>query len=242
MYLFVSVMPRETYYADGPQAHSRTKARLEQSSGERCLIVPYQEFGMDTVREFKPRAVVMSGFGARFEDLKVSDFYGMDEVMRTAHIPILAICGSHQLAGYCFSGNLRKTARIRDLPMRKMRPGDPMPRQAMGADAAGLRKAAHFVAQGFYEMERVQADPIFAGLPEKMIFRCSHYCEIKKLPPGFDVLARSGHCGIEAMKQRGRCFYGLQFHAEYFEPPFFHGRTVLENFAAIVNNFWERAG
>ncbi len=240
MYLYVSVMAKEHYYADGPQGAGRVKVRLEKASGERCLIVPYQEFGMDTIREFKPRAVVMSGFGRRFEDYKVRDFFGMDEALRTADLPLLAICGSHQLAGFCFNGNLRKLRLLKDQPMRKMKPDDPMPRQAGGRDAAGLRKSAHFVAQGFFEIERVMEDPIFRGLPKRMIMRCHHYCEVKKLPPGFELLARSGHCAIEAMKHKERCLYGLQFHAEQFEEPFTQGRKVLENFARIVNEFWEQ--
>ncbi len=242
MYLFVAVMPRETYYADGPQGASRVKARLEQASGERCLIVPYQEFGRDTVREFKPRAVVMSGFGRRFEDYPVRGFWGMDEVLRTADLPILAICGSHQLAGFCFNGNLRKIRRLKDQPMRSLKPGDPLPRQASGSDAAGLRQAACFTAKGFFEIERVKADPLFAGLPARMTLCCSHYCEVKKLPPGFKLLARSGHCAIEAMKHRERCLYGVQFHPEKFEAPFFHGRKMLENFAGIVEKFWNKNG
>jgi GMP synthase-like glutamine amidotransferase len=237
MYLYVSVMPRETYYDEGPQGAGRVKVRLEAATGERCLIVPYQEFSMKTVREFKPRAVVMSGFGRRFEDYQVRDFWGMDEVLRTADLPVLAICGSHQLAGFCFNGNLRKIRRLKDQPMRKMGSGDPMPRQPGGPDAAGLRRSAHFVASGFYEIERLKPDPIFAGLPDRMILKCSHYCEVKTLPPGFELLARSGHCAIEAMKHRERCLYGLQFHAEQFETPFFHGRKILENFGRIVDDF-----
>ena len=240
MYLFVSVMDRSRYYAEGPQAHGLIKARLEHASGERCLLVPFQEFGPDTLREFKPRAVVMSGFGRRFEDYHVRDFWGMDEVIRTADLPLLCICGSHQLAGYCLNGNIRKARRLKDQPMHKMAAGDPLPRQAGGTDAAGLRKAAHFTAFGFFEIERLKPDPLFAGLPARMILFCHHYCEVKKLPAGFDLLAGSAHCGIEAMKHRERCLYGVQFHPERYEAPFEHGRKLLENFAAIVNTFWGR--
>ncbi len=240
MYLYVTVMDRSRYYTEGPQG--KVKARLEKASGERCLVVPYQEFGPDTVREFRPRAVVMSGFGRRFEDYAVRDFWGMDDVIRTADLPLLCICGSHQLAGYCLNGNIRKVRRLKDKPMHKMTAGDPMPREVCGTDAAGLRQAAHFTANGFFEIERLKTDPLFAGLPARMILRCHHYCEVKKLPPGFDLLARSAHCGIEAMKHRERCLYGVQFHPEAYEEPFEHGRKILENFAAIANRFWETKG
>jgi GMP synthase (glutamine-hydrolysing) len=117
-------------------------------------------------------------------------------------------------------------------------PGDPLPRQAMGADPGGLQKARHFMASGFYEIQQLRADPLWDGLPERMILKCSHYCEVKTLPPGFDCLAQSGHCGIEAMKHREKCLYGVQFHPEQFEEPFLHGKHVLENFGKIVKQFW----
>ena len=240
MYLYIAVMPAGTYHAEGPLRHGLYNARVEQAAGERSLVVPYQEFSQALVRELKPRAVVMSGFGPRFEDMDVRDFFEMEAVMQRAELPILCICGSHQLAGYCFNENIRQMSHLTDLPMRKLEPGDPLPRQAAGTDPGGLQKAAHFMASGFYEVERLAPDPLFDGLPERMLLRCSHYCEVKRLPPGFDCLARSGHCAIEAMKHREKCLYGVQFHPEQFEEPFLHGRTVLENFAKIVNAFWSR--
>jgi len=72
-----------------------------------------------------------------------------------------------------------------------------------------------------------------------MMLRCDHYCEVKKLPPGFELLASSGHCRIAAMRHRDRPLYGTQFHPEGYDRPFFHGRTVLENFARIVREYWD---
>jgi len=235
MYLFVSVIDRKKYYEEGPVWHARIKARLEEVSGERCLIVPYQEFGLETVKEFRPTAVVMSGFGGRWEDYPVRNFWGMTDVIAQCdHLPILCICGSHQLLGFFMNGQMEGRKRLFDQPMRRMRPGDPMPRQAGGDDPAGRRRSSCFVATGFFEIQRLRPDPLFKGLPERMILRCAHYCEVKRLPPGFIRLARSAHCAIEAMRHRTRPLYGVQFHPEAYEAPFFHGRTVLKNFAELA--------
>ena len=48
----------------------------------------------------------------------------------------------------------------------------------------------------------------------QMMLRCAHYCEVKKLPPGFELLASSGHCRIAAVRHRDRPLYGTQFHPE----------------------------
>ena len=235
MYFFVAVQDRRSYYAQGPAG--RNKARLEQSSGERCLIVPYQELDLRLVENLRPRAIVMSGFGGPFQTMKVGWFRGIDEVLHQARLPILCICGSHQLLGFSFNRDLRRVKRLVDEPMRRIRPTEDFPRRAQGDSKHDL--SPYFLTDGFFPITRIKPDPLFKGLPRRMMLRCAHYCEVKKLPPGFELLASSGHCRIAAMRHRDRPLYGTQFHPEAYERPFFHGRTVLENFARIVRDFWD---
>ena len=234
MYIYVVVQEQESYYADGPAG--RVKARLEQASGERCLIVPYQEFDMAVVNELRPRAIAMSGFGGHFQQRKVEWFLGMNEVLHQADLPILCFCGSHQVLGFCFNQDLTQTALLEDEPMRRISPEEDLPRRARQSPDVDL--SAFFIADGFYPISRVKDDPLFRGLPEVMTMRCAHYCEVKRLPPGFELLARSKHCAIEAMRHERRPLYGTQFHPEAYEAPFFDGRTLLQNFAQIVSDFW----
>jgi len=235
MYLYVVVQEQEGYYADGPAG--RVKARLEKASGERCLIVPYQEFGMAVVTELRPRAIAMSGFGGHFQQRKVEWFLGMNEVLHQADLPILCFCGSHQVLGFCFNQDLTQTALLEDEPMRRIGPEEDLPRRARQSPDVDL--SAFFVADGFYPIWRVKDDPLFRGLPEVMTMRCAHYCEVKRLPPEFELLANSKHCAIEAMRHRRRPLYGTQFHREAYEAPFLEGRTLLENFCQIVRDFWD---
>jgi GMP synthase-like glutamine amidotransferase len=238
MYLYVVIQEQESYYADGPSG--RVKARLEQASGERCLIVPYQEFGMAVVNELRPRAIAMSGFGGHFQQRKVEWFLGMNEVLHQADLPILCFCGSHQVLGFCFNQDLTQTALLEDEPMRRIGPEEDLPRRARQSPDVDL--SAFFVADGFYPIWRVKEDPLFRGLPEVMTMRCAHYCEVKRLPPEFELLASSKHCAIEAMRHRRRPLYSTQFHPEAYEAPFFEGRTLLGNFAQIVRDFWDTRG
>ena len=234
MYLFVLFQERESYYADGPSG--RVKARLEEASGERCLIVPYQEFDLAVVNELRPRAIAMSGFGGHFQDRKIQWFFGVNEVLHRAEVPMLCFCGSHQLMGYCFNGDIHKAKVLRDNSMRKIKPTQELPRRACANPKYDL--SSYFVADGFFPIRQVKADPLWAGLPKVMTLRCSHYCEVRKLPRDFELLAAGGHCRIEAMRHRTRPLYGTQFHPEAYEAPFFHGRTLLRNFARIVDTFW----
>ena len=74
MYIFVWVQEQEEYYRSGGDA--RIKARFEQASGERCLVVPYQEFNMEVVRQYQPRAIAMSGFGGTFSSARYPGSWG----------------------------------------------------------------------------------------------------------------------------------------------------------------------
>jgi len=242
MYLYIHVLEREAYYQGGPD--SQVKVRLEEASGERCLVVPYQEFDLSVVHELRPRAVAMSGFGGHWQDREVEWFWGMDEVLHKADLPIICFCGSHQLLGFSFTRDLHQTQPsggcgatpqpvLCDEPMRKLSPEYEHPRQAGDL-------AEYFVAEGFYPIRRTKDDPLFDSLSGTMVMRCWHYCEVKELPPEFELLATSGHCRIEAMRHRSRPLYGTQFHPEAYEDPFLDGRTLLHNFARIVDGFWSR--
>jgi len=216
----------------GPDAgHNRIKARLEQISSERCLIVPFEELYPELVAELNPRAIVVSGFSKSLDAFNVESFYGLDEVLHGADIPAIGLCGGHQLFGYFFNGSIREMTRLEDQPMRKLDPLEDTPRNVS-------YHPDFFYANGVYPVFKVKEDPIFEGLPEVMYMQCWHYCEVKQLPGSFELLARTGHCGIEAMKHKTKPIYAVQFHPEAYEDPFFDGRTLLENFAKITERYW----
>jgi hypothetical protein len=139
------------------------------------------------------------------------------------------------LLGFCCNRNIRRLKVLRDEPMRKLCRFEHWPRRPCTDPKYDL--SGHFVAEGFLPVRRVRRDSLFVGLPKTMIMRCSHYCEVKKLPPGFVLLATSDHCRIEAMRHRTKPLYGTQFHPEAYAEPFLHGKKLLGNFAAIVDRF-----
>lgn len=236
MLVFIRFTEKEAYYKSGPDG--LVKVRLEEAfGGERCLIIPYQEASMQVIRELAPSAVTMSGFGGYFHSRKIEWFYGCDEIFHHCELPMLCFCGSHQLMAFCLNRDIRRLKELRDQPMRRLKPNEHWPRRPGGDPNYDLSQ--HFVADGFFPIRRLQDDPLFVGLPKVMTLRCSHYCEVKKLPTGFVRLAESDHCRIEAMRHRTRPVYGTQFHPEAFDQPFFHGKILLANFARIVHQYWQ---
>lgn len=133
----------------------------------------------------------------------------------------MAICGSHQLIGCMYNLDLHSVSKLRDEPMRKLRPGEP--------DLADYHPG-YFKEYGFYPVDIIRDDPIFEGLPNPFIVREAHYCEVKALPNDFELLASTDECHVQAMKHKSRMIYGTQFHPEAYTETYQHGKVVLENF------------
>ena len=66
---------------------------------------------------------------------------------------------------------------------------------------------------GTMEIERVSADPLFAGLADRFQANVTHVDSVVRLPPGAEPLARSALESHQALRFAERC-YGVQFHPE----------------------------
>jgi GMP synthase (glutamine-hydrolysing) len=67
-----------------------------------------------------------------------------------------------------------------------------------------------------------------------------HEDEVARAPRGFDVLARSASCAVEAMAHRSRTVVGVQFHPEAWRlmgsrgEGNEHGEQLLGNFLRLA--------
>jgi GMP synthase (glutamine-hydrolysing) len=73
----------------------------------------------------------------------------------------------------------------------------------------------------------LDADTLFAGLPGQFQGWMSHGDRVEQLPPGFQILAKSGNI-VAAAADESRRLWGLQFHPEVVHTH--HGTEILENF------------
>jgi GMP synthase (glutamine-hydrolysing) len=80
-------------------------------------------------------------------------------------------------------------------------------------------------------------DDLFRGLPKEFDVWESHNDEVKNVPEGFQVLAHSDTCLVEAMRHQKRPLYALQFHPEVENTDF--GVDVFKNFLKAVEE-WQR--
>lgn len=62
----------------------------------------------------------------------------------------------------------------------------------------------------------------------------AHYCEVKRIPKDFVLLASSENCENQVMRHAVRPIYGCQFHAENWTDAYPDGKKVMENFFKIA--------
>ncbi len=80
-----------------------------------------------------------------------------------------------------------------------------------------------------------EPDHLFSGLPKDFDVWESHNDEVKIVPEGFKVLARSDTCLVEAMRSLKRPLYALQFHPEVENTDF--GMDIFRNFLKVVEDW-----
>jgi GMP synthase (glutamine-hydrolysing) len=160
-------------------------------------------------KEFKPDAIVMSGTFADFDYYNPKHLAAFGEFIRTTKIPVLAICGSHQLVGTSFGASLKT---LDDLELSEKRSGRVLEYQ--------------------YRFVKIVEpdDPIFNGIDDQSsgvwqdytkeddILRVwqNHGVQVDGVPEGFELLATSYLCKNQMMVKRtdGQMIYCVQFHLE----------------------------
>ena len=74
-------------------------------------------------------------------------------------------------------------------------------------------------------------DPLVGSLAPETRVWASHADEVKEVPDGFTRTATSDVCGVEAMSDRDRDLYGVQWHPEVAHTE--EGEAVFENFLSV---------
>ncbi len=227
----VMAKSQEDYLQRAAESAFAHKLRFEELSGWPCLAMRYPWVTPEAISQYPFRAVIIGGFGHGWDEMELAELYGLYDLLHTTQLPVLGICGGHQLVAHAFTQDFRQVQGLRDEPMRRLQPGEP--------DWEPDYHPGYFVEKGMQPVRVVHPDPLFAGLPEVVYVRQSHYCEVKQLPPDFRLLASNDHCRLQAMRHQHRLVYGVQFHPENYTDHYPHGRQILSNFFGIAS---EQAG
>ncbi|MEP6787479.1 MAG: hypothetical protein ABJB40_03550 [Acidobacteriota bacterium] len=163
----------------------------------------------DAAEKFSPDAIVMSGTFADFDYYNAEHLESFTKFIRETKIPVLAICGAHQLVGTAFGAKLKT---LDDLEL--------------------AAKRHDRIVEYQYRFVKIvdKADPIFEGNDDQRsgiwqdytkdddILRVwqNHGVQVDGVPSGFQLLATSYLCKNQMMVKRtdGQLIYCVQFHLE----------------------------
>jgi GMP synthase (glutamine-hydrolysing) len=164
----------------------------------------------DTAADFLPDAIVLSGTLRDFDYYQQSIIDNFGGFIRDTRIPVLAICGGHQLVGLSFGA---RVVTLANLEQHEQRSGRPQEYQ--------------------YRYVRITepGDPIFTNIAlcetptdSTITQRGSrilhvwqnHGLQLDRVPDGFQLLATSYLCRNQMMVKRteGQLIYTVQFHLE----------------------------
>lgn len=187
---------------------------LQETYPELALLtLPYWSVSPEVVQQLShpPLAIILSGLGRCYESLPMFEFNGEFALIREAELPMLGICGGHQLMamaqGYTFVRQMGRGFYTKTLD--------------------------DILFQGVAPIKIIQKDRLFRGLPNPFYAVQLHSWEVVIPPLGYQVLAISEPGIIEVMKDPSRLVYGVQFHGE-INAPFNTARLALLNFLLQV--------
>jgi GMP synthase (glutamine-hydrolysing) len=104
--------------------------------------------------------------------------------------------------------------------------------QLMATTFGGTTNLAKKPEFGPVEVSVSDEDTILEGLRPSFTAWESHNDEIVKAPPGFEVLASSDNCNVQALRHKNADTFGVQFHPEVYHTP--KGVDVFKNFLNVV--------
>ena len=174
------------------------------------LIEPFHSVSLERVRSLKPSHIILSGQSHPWEMYTPESLAGVFSVIKQASQPILGLCGGHQQIALAYGAKVGLIERLES-----------------GEGYEGAKRE-----RGFLPVTNT-GEGLFKGLPTEIVVWHNHCDEVKEVPDGFRVTASNETCQIQAMQQKGRRLYGIQFHAELFDEDHPEGRKVVENFLGL---------
>lgn len=183
------------------------------------VVRHYKEVNTQTVQSIRPSGLVVAGQTTPWSQYPAEDLADVEAVLRSAQVPVLGICGGHQLLALAFGAGVDFT--------RAEEKGSTYERCTSAAGAVQTRRTSSAAAR---------TEPMLKGLGDRPRFWAYHCEEVKALPKGF-VLLLSGHAegsSIQMMRHATRPLYGVQFHPEQTVEGETSGARLLGNFVEAL--------
>ena len=164
----------------------------------------------EAAAEFAPDAIVLSGTLRDFDYYQQAILDRFGRFIRATRIPVLAICGGHQLVGLSFGARVVTLANLEQHEQRSGRPQEYQYRYVRITEP----EDPIFTNIAVCETPR---DPINPRMGSHILHVWqNHGLQLDRVPEGFQLLATSYLCRNQMMVKRsdGQLIYTVQFHLE----------------------------
>ena len=178
--------------------------------GLEILTEPFHNVSLERVRSLRPSHIILSGQSHPWDQYSRESLAGVFDVIKHASQPILGVCGGHQQIAITHGAQVGL--------MGRLEPGE---------GYSGAKRE-----RGFLPIQNT-GEGLFKDLPSEITVWHNHCDEVKELPDGFRATASNENCPIQAMQQKGRRLYGVQFHPELFDEHHPEGQHIVENFLKL---------
>ena len=178
-------------------------ARRVREIGVFCELVPY-DVNIHFIKKFNPNGIILSGG----PDTVVEDNSARaPQLVFDLSVPILGICYGMQTMAVQLGGEARSADK-----------------SEFGFAQVRARNHSQLLDQIY--------DDINSQGHELLDVWMSHGIEVKKLPPGFELIASTYNCPIAGFANSDKAYYGLQFHPEVTHTK--QGNKILERFVTNI--------
>ena len=163
----------------------------------------------EAAEKFKPQAIVLSGTLRDFDYYEQSMLDTFASFIKRTKVPVLAICGGHQLVGLSFGAKVVTLDKLEQHEQREDRPQEYQYRFIRITDPSDP------IFAGINTVEETSATDSSQGARILRVWQ-NHGLQLDRVPKGFHLLATSYLCRNQMMVKRsgGQLIYTVQFHLE----------------------------
>ncbi|MDQ2976917.1 MAG: gamma-glutamyl-gamma-aminobutyrate hydrolase family protein [Acidobacteriota bacterium] len=160
-------------------------------------------------QQFKPDAIVLSGTLRDFDYYNPAVIETFSDFIRKTEVPVMAICGGHQLVGLAFGAHVITLDRLEQHEQRANRPLEYQYRYIRITEPKDpIFRGINNPASGLWQEYTKQARVLRVWQ--------NHGLQLDRVPESFILLATSYLCRNQMMVKRdqGQLIYTVQFHLE----------------------------
>ena len=163
----------------------------------------------EAAKTFNPDAIVMSGTLSDFDYYNPAHLESFKNFIHKTKLPVLAICGAHQLVGISFGAELKTLDNLDPAKKRTERMNEYQYRFIKIVDASDpIFEGVADVESGIWQDYTLEDDILRVWQ--------NHGLQVEGIPDGFHLLATSYLCKNQMMVKDSddQMIYSVQFHLE----------------------------